>query len=60
MKTKGMASDFDGTMTNSIDDIERSDRVASISAGRSWADPPVKMPVCKVQRLFFYKKIKRF
>nr|XP_011466793.1 PREDICTED: polyadenylation and cleavage factor homolog 4-like isoform X1 [Fragaria vesca subsp. vesca] len=43
-KTKGMASDFDGTMTNSIDDIERSDRVASISAGRSWADPPVKMP----------------
>ncbi|KAM5559582.1 hypothetical protein ABKV19_020979 [Rosa sericea] len=43
-RTKGMASDLDGTMTNSIDDLDRPDRVASISAGRSWVDPPVKMP----------------
>ncbi|PQP98179.1 polyadenylation and cleavage factor homolog 4 isoform X2 [Prunus yedoensis var. nudiflora] len=42
-RAKGMASDFSGAMANSIDDAERPDRVASLSAGRPWVDPTVKM-----------------
>lgn len=43
-----MASEFSGARANSIDDAERPDRVASISAGRPWVDPTVKMHVCEV------------
>ncbi|KAM0989922.1 hypothetical protein ACFX2J_008385 [Malus domestica] len=43
-RAKGMASDFSGVMANSIDDdAERPARAASISAGRPWVDPAVKM-----------------
>lgn len=47
MKAKGTISDVAGTMPSSTVDVERSERVGSVSASRPWVDPAVKIHVRK-------------
>ncbi|XP_002528590.3 polyadenylation and cleavage factor homolog 4 isoform X1 [Ricinus communis] len=42
-RAKGMATDLTVPIPNTAEDVERPERAASIAAGRSWVDPPVKM-----------------
>ncbi|XP_062117518.1 uncharacterized protein LOC133831287 isoform X2 [Humulus lupulus] len=42
-RAKGLASDVSGSIANSIEDAENMDRATSISTGRAWADPSVKL-----------------
>lgn len=54
MKEKGVVSDVSAPIANSIEDAESMDRATSISTGRSWADPSVKMHVCYVNQLIHF------
>lgn len=53
MKAKGLGSDVPGSIANSIEDAESMDRATSISTGRSWVDPSVKIHVCSVKLIHF-------
>lgn len=43
MKARGADSDTSGALVNLHEDVEALDRTASISSGRSWADPYAKV-----------------
>ena len=47
IKAKGSPSDLSGSIPNSIEDAERTDRATSISTGRSWVDPSARAHVCE-------------
>lgn len=47
-RAKGMPNDLSGGVANSPEDAERLDRTATMSAGRPWMDPSVRVP--NVQR----------
>lgn len=43
VKGKGAASDISGSMVTTSNHLERLERTPSISSGRSWVDPSVKV-----------------
>lgn len=43
VKASGADSDTSGVMVHSSEDVEAPERTASISSGRSWADPYAKV-----------------
>ncbi|KAM4078535.1 hypothetical protein ACJW30_09G045200 [Castanea mollissima] len=47
-RAKGIPNDLSGAVANSPEDAERLDRTATMSAGRPWMDPSVRVP--NVQR----------
>lgn len=44
MKAKGAASDISSTV-NVNEDAERPERTTSVSSGRSWIDPSIKVGI---------------